>query len=224
VTFDHASGKFPFMKARIYIYAIVFAAGMLTAPADETKTNTQTGATNSLPANTNQVAVPPPMIATSAPAPAVVRKVKPPVVVPLAQTSTVSAQSNSAAASLTTTNAIILPPTNISTSTSAVAGEVSLIQTSAVPAQSNIPTAPPTESSGMRWKGTLAISVAILAVAGGLAVFMLRRPGKADHASLITRAMDEHKDEHKDEDKHEEKPEEKPEDKKEPQKFPPPMT
>jgi len=45
------------MKARIYIYAIVFAAGMLTAPADETKTNTQTGATTSLPANTNQVAV-----------------------------------------------------------------------------------------------------------------------------------------------------------------------
>ena len=53
------------MKARIYIYAIVFAAGMLTAPADETKTNTQTGATTSLPANTNQVAVPPPMTATS---------------------------------------------------------------------------------------------------------------------------------------------------------------
>ena len=72
------------------------------------------------------------------------------------------------------------------------------------------------------------MSVAILAVAGGLAVFMLRRLGKADHASLITRAMDEHKDEHKDEekheDKHEDKHDEKREEKKEPPKFPPPMT
>jgi hypothetical protein len=74
--------------------------------------------------------------------------------------------------------------------------------------------------------------VAFLAVVGGLTVFLLRRSGKADHASLITRAMSEHKDEHKDEDKdtgkHEEKPEEKPEekheDKKEAKKFPPPMT
>ena len=102
------------------------------------------------------------------------------------------------------------------------------MQTSAVPAQSNIPTELPTESSGIGWKGTLAISVAILAVAGGLAVFMLRRLGKADHASLITRAMSENKDEHKDEDKdtgkHEEKYEEKREDKKETQKFPPPTT
>ena len=57
------------------------------------------------------------------------------------------------------------------------------------------------ESSGIGRKGVLAISVAFLAVAGGLAVFMLRRPRKADHASLITRAMDENKDEHKDEEK-----------------------
>ena len=94
------------------------------------------------------------------------------------------------------------------------------MQTSAVPAQSNIPTELPTESSGIGWKGTLAISVAILAVAGGLAVFMLRRQRTPDHASLITRAMDENKDEHKDEDKHEDKRE----DKKETQKFPPPTT
>jgi hypothetical protein len=66
----------------------------------------------------------------------------------------------------------------------------------------------------------LAIGVAILAVAGGLVIFMLRRLGKTDHASLITRAMGEHKDE----DKHEDKPEEKREPKKETQKFPPPMT
>jgi hypothetical protein len=216
VTFDRASGKFPFMKARIYIYAIVFAAGMLAALADETETNTQTGATTSIPANTNQVAVPPPMTATSAPAPAVVRKVKPPVVVPLSQTSAVPVQSNITAALLTTTNAIILPPTNTSTSASAVAGEVSLIQTGAVPAQSNITAVLPSESSGIGRKGVLAISVAFLAVVGGLTVFMLRRSRNADHASLITRAMNENKDEDKDTEKRE--------DKKETKKFPPPMT
>jgi uncharacterized membrane protein len=212
------------MKARIHIYAIVFAAGMLTALADETKTNTQTGATTSGPANINQVAVPPPMTATSAPAPAVFRKVKPPAVVPLTQTSAVPAQSNSTAAFLATTNAIIPPPTNASASASAVTGEESLMQTNAVPVQSNITAAPPPESSEISWKGALAMSVAILAVAGGLVVFMLRRLGKADHASLITRAMSERKDEDKDAGKHEEKHEEKREEKKETQKFPPPMT
>jgi hypothetical protein len=138
----------------------------------------------------------------------------------LTQTNAVPAQSNSAAAFLTTINAVILPPTNTATSASAVTVEESLMQTNAVPVQSNITAAPPPESSEIGWKGALAISVAILAVAGGLAVFMLRRLGKADHASLITRAMSEHKDG----DKHEEKPEEKREDKKETKKFPPPMT
>ena len=212
------------MKTRIYICAVVFAAGMLTALADEAKTNTQAGATTSIPANTNQVAVSPPMTTTSAPAPAVAHKGKSPVVVPLTQTSAVPAQSNIAAALLTTTNAITPPPMTTSTSAPTGTDEVLLTQTSAVPAESNITAAPPPESSEIGWKGALAISVAILAVAGGLAVFMLRRVGKADHASLITRAMSEHKDEHKDEDKHEEKPGEKREDKKETKKFPPPMT
>ena len=54
------------------------------------------------------------------------------------------------------------------------------------------------ESSGIGRKGVLAISVAFLAVVGGLAVFMLRRSRNADHASLITRAMSENKDEDKD--------------------------
>jgi peptidyl-prolyl cis-trans isomerase B (cyclophilin B) len=45
------------MKAWIYLCAIVFAAGMVTALADETKTNTPTNATMSTPANTNEVAV-----------------------------------------------------------------------------------------------------------------------------------------------------------------------
>jgi len=91
------------------------------------------------------------------------------------------------------------------------------MQTGAVSAQSNVTTA---ESSGIGRNGVLLISVAILAVAGGLAVFMLRRQRTPDHASLITRAMDENKDEHKDEDKHEDKRE----DKKETKKFPPPLT
>jgi hypothetical protein len=142
----------------------------------------------------------------------------------LTQTNAVPAQSNSAAAFLTTINAVILPPTNTATSTSTVAGEESLMQTNAVPVPSNITAAPPPESSEVGWKGALALSVAILAVAGGLAVFMLRRLGKADHASLITRAMNEHKDEHKDEDKHEDKHEDKREEKKEPPKYLPPMT
>ena len=208
------------MKAWIYIYAIVFAAGMVTVLADET--NTQTGETMSIPANTNEVAVPPPMTATSAPAPAVAHKVKPPVVVPLMQTSVVPAQPNITAAPLTTTNAITLPPMTTSTSAPAVAGEVrppedvSLMQTGAVPAQSKITAAPPSESSGIGRSGVLAISVAFLVVVGGLTVFMLRRSRNADHASLITRAMSENKDEHKDTGKHE--------DKKEDKKSPPPMT
>jgi hypothetical protein len=213
------------MKAWIYIYAVVFAAGMLTASADETKTNMQTGATTNPPANTNAnvVAVPPPTATTtSAPAPAIVHKVKPPTVVPLTQTSAVPVRSNVIAAPLTTTttNAITPPPMTISTSAPAITSVVSLLPSNAIPAQSNITTAPPPESSGTGRKGVLAISVVFLAVVGGLAVFLLRRSGKADHASLITRAMSEHKDEDKDTGKHEEKPEEK----KETKKFPPPMT
>jgi hypothetical protein len=208
------------MKAWIYVCAIVFAAGMVTALADEPNTNTQTGATMSIPANTNEVAVPLPMTATSAPAPAVAHKVKPPVVVPLTQTSAVPAQPNITAASLTTTNAITPPPITTSTSAPAVAGDMSLMETGAVPAQSNITAAPPPESSGISRKGVLAISVAFLAVVGGLTVFMLRRSRNADHASLITRAMNENKDEDKDTGKHEENHE----DKKEAKKFPPPMT
>jgi hypothetical protein len=57
---------------------------------------------------------------------------------------------------------------------------------------------------------------------------MLRRARKANHASLITRAMNEDKDTGKHEEKREEKREDKKEDKKpekkEEKKFPPPMT
>jgi hypothetical protein len=169
VTFGRVSGKFPPMKAWIYICAIVFAAGMVAALADETNTTTQTGAITNTPANTNEVAVPPPMTATPAPAPMVAHKVKPPVVVPLTQTSAVPAQSNVTTAPLTTTNAITPPPMTVtSTPAPAVAGEVSppdnvsLMETSAVPAQPDITAAPPSESSGTGRKGVLAISVALL--------------------------------------------------------------
>jgi len=130
----------------------------------------------------------------------------------LTQTSAIPAQSNITTESLTT-----------STSTPAIAGDESLMQTHAVTAESNIPAAPPPESSGIGRKGVLAL-MAFLAVVGGLTVFLLRREGKADHASLITRAMGEHKDEHKDDDKHEDKPEEKKGDTTVTRKFPPPMT
>ncbi|MGA2178230.1 MAG: hypothetical protein ABSH15_01415 [Verrucomicrobiota bacterium] len=53
---------------------------------------------------------PPPMVITSTPAPVVTNEVKPPAVVPLMQTSAVPAQPKIAAAPLTMTNAITLPP------------------------------------------------------------------------------------------------------------------
>src|ERR1035437_3245375 len=125
--------------------------------------------------------------------------------------------------------ALTNPPPMIITSTPAPVvtnevkppDEVPLMQTSAVPAQPEIAAvpltttnaiAPPPESSKTGHKGALAVGVAFLAVVGGLTVFMLRRARKADHASLITRAMNEDKDTGK----HEEKKEDK--------KFPTPMT
>jgi len=45
------------MKIWIYICAIVFAAGLVTALADETKTNTPTNVPMSTPPNNNEVAV-----------------------------------------------------------------------------------------------------------------------------------------------------------------------
>jgi hypothetical protein len=209
VTFDHGSGKFPLMKARTCIYALIFAAGMVAALAQETNTTTQTGVPTDAFTGTNEVAVPPPIAPTPAPVPAVTHKVKPPVVVPLTQTSAVPAPSNVAAAPLTTTNVVTPSPITTSTSAPAITGEGSLVETSAVPAQTDVTVA---ESSGISQKGVLLISVAILAVAGGLSVFMLRSLRKADHASLITCAMSESKDEDKDTGRHEDK------------KSPPPMT
>jgi len=184
------------MKARTCIYALVFAAGMVAALAQDTNTTTQTGAPTEAIASTNEVAVPPPITPSPPATPAIVHKVKPPVVVSLTQTSAVPAQSNVTVAPLMTTNVITRSPTT-STFAPAVAGEGSLVETSAVPAQSNVTAG---ESSGIGRKGILLISVALLAVLGGLAVFLLRSSRKADHASLITRAMSETKDEDKHDD------------------------
>ena len=181
---------------------------MVTALADETKTNTQTDATTSTP-NTNEVAVPPPIAA-----PAVTNEVKPPAVVPLMQTSAVPVQSNIAAASRTTTKTIVpLPMTATSAPAPAIANEVKppvvvpLEQTSAVPAQTEItnepltPTnaaAPPPESSGIGHKGVWAGGVVFLVLAGGLAIFMRRRSHAASQGSLITSAMNENQKSHED--------------------------
>jgi hypothetical protein len=105
------------------------------------------------------------MTATSAPAPAVAKEVKPPAVAPLVETSAVPTQPEITAEPLTPTNAA----------------------------------APPPESSGIGRKGVLAGGVAVLAVVGGLAIFMWRRSHAASQGSLITSAMNE--DQKKREDK-----------------------
>jgi hypothetical protein len=250
------SEKFPSMKASYYIYTMVLAAGMLTALADEPKTNTPTDATST--PNTNKVVVPAPMAAplvangvkppvvvpswqtsavpvqsnitaappasakaviplsmtaTSVPAPTVANEGKPPVVVPSWQTSAIPAQSNITAAPPTPAKAVIpLPMSATSAPATAVANEgkppavAPLEQTSAIPAQTEITSEPPTptnaaapsaESSGNGHKGVWAGGMAVLALAGGLAIFMLRR-FRASSGSLITSAMNENQKSHED--------------------------
>jgi hypothetical protein len=206
VTFGRVSEKFPFMKAWICIYTIIFAAGMVTALADETKTNTQTDATTGTP-NTNAVAAPPPMAA-----PAVTNEVKLPIIAPLMQTSAVPVQSNVTVVPRTPTNTVFPSPMAATSAPApAVANELKppvvapLEQTSAVPAQTKItnepltPTnaaAPPPESSGTGHTGVLAGGVVILA--GVLGFFMWRRSHAASQGSLITSAMNENQKSHED--------------------------
>jgi hypothetical protein len=100
-------------------------------------------------------AKPPPMVITSTPEPIVTNvtnEVKPPIVVPLMETSAVPVQPKIAAAPLTTTNVIAAP------------------------------IAPPLESSNTGHNGALVVGAAFLAavsaLAGGLVVFMFRRARK----------------------------------------------
>jgi hypothetical protein len=240
------------MKAWISICAMVLAAGGVMVLADEPRTNAVPGT----PASTGEAAVPP-----SAPAaaqevkPAAVPPTTPTNSVPVQpkittapRTSTNAVTPPSEGSGAGHKGASTNPPSLTTTSmpAPAVASEVrpsdegSLVPTNAVPAEAGGTMAPPPpngtvappENSGIGNKGALAIGVAILVVAGGLAVFMWRRSGTAPHGSLITSAMNElkraGKNEDKDEDKREEKHEakliEKPVEKKQEKKFPPPMT
>jgi hypothetical protein len=179
------------MKAWIYIYPVVLAVGMVTALAQEAKTNTQTSATTST-LITNVVTGSPPMAATSAPAPAVAKEGKPPAVAP--QKSPKAAVPSS----MTATSAPAL----------AVAKEVkppAAAETSAVPAQTEITAEPltstnaaasPPENSGIGRKRILAGGAAILVVV--LAILMWWRSHGAPHGSLITSAMNEDQKAHED--------------------------
>jgi hypothetical protein len=177
------------MKARIYFHTIVLAAGMVTVQAQETKTNTPTSATINT-TNANEVAVPRPMVPTSAPAPVIAKEAKPPAVATLKPTKAV------APLSMTATSA----PAPASTNEVKPSAVASLVETSAVPAQpettaeSTTPTnaaAPPPESSGIGRKGFWAGGVTVLVVVGGLAIFMWRRSHIASRGSLITSALNE---------------------------------
>ena len=172
------------MKARIYFYTIVLAAGMMTVLAQETKTNTQTSATINT-TNANEVAVPRPMAPTSAPAPVIAKEAKPPAVATLKPTKAV------APLSMTATSA----PAPASTNEVKSPAVASLVETSAVPAQSEItaesltPTnaaAPPPESSGIGRKGVWAGGVVVLVLVVVLGIFMWQRSHAASHGSLIT--------------------------------------
>jgi hypothetical protein len=177
------------MKARIYIYTIVLAAGLIMVLAQETKTNTPTSVTTSTP-NASEAAVLPPMTATSAPAPVVAKEGRPPAVAPLKPTKVVAP----------------VPMTATSAPAPAIANEVKppdvvlLEETNAVPAQTEVtaesltPTnaaASTPESSGIGRKGVWAGGAAFLVMVGGLAIFMWRRSHAASQGSLISSAMNE---------------------------------
>ncbi len=222
------------MKARISIYAMVFAVAMVTVLAQETKTNAPAGAT------TGEAAVPAAGITTST----VPREAKPVATAPATPASPAPTQPTITTSPKNSANVHKTVPasppavTVTSTPTAAVGneepptGEAS-VPTNAVPGEPETTPAPanataPSEGTGLGNKGALMIGVAILVVAGVVAAFMLRRYRVAPHGSLITSAMavskDNEKDEDKDEDKPAEKPVEQPVEKKEEKKFPPPMT
>jgi hypothetical protein len=162
---------------------------MVTVLAQETKTNTPAGAVTNTPITNEVAAQPPAATPAPAPAPAVVKEVKPPVVAPPKAAKAV----------------VPVPATVTSAPAPAVIKEVKtpevvpLVETSAVPAQTNIsaepltPTnaaAPPPESSGIGRKGVWA-GVALLVVVIGLTIFLWQRFHAASGGSLITSAMAE---------------------------------
>ena len=230
MTFGRRSGKFPFMKARIYILVIVFAAGMVAALAQETKTNAAPGAG----------VVPPPVAVPATSAPAAVKEVKPPAAGTSTPTSPIPVQPKTATTprmsspESTATGhkemATNPPPVAPATAEDARPLDEGPTPTNAASAETEVNPAavpnagtPSPETSGIDLKTTLLIGGAILVVAGGLAGFMWRRANLVSHGSLISSALSLTKYDDKTDDKVEEKPAEEPEAKKEEKKFPPPM-
>lgn len=235
VTFGRGSGKFILMKARIYILVVVLAASasLISAWAQEAKTN---GA----PVAGESAAPPPNVPAAPKPAAGGIPGANPAPVQPKANpTPRMSSEPAVPGHKETTTNP--LPPAVTAPEASKPTEEAS---TNAAPSETETtsattPSVPAPEGSGLDRKTTLIIGAAILVVAGGLAIFMWRRASLSSHGSLISSALtltkfDEKADEKAD-DKNEEKAGEKSETgtetmtkaevepKKEEKIFPPPM-
>jgi hypothetical protein len=229
------------MKARTYLWVMVFAAGWVTASAQEIKTNAVPGAA--------EVASPPPATAPATSTPAVAKEAKPPAVgiptpaspVPTQPKITTTPRMASAEGAVTSHKELV---TNPPPAAAAVPEEVKppgegvTTPTNAAPAETETSatatpnaTAPPPESSGLDRKTTLLIGAAILLVAGGLAFFMWRRASVVSHGSLISSALSLTKYDDKNEEKAGEKGEAgtevtrkaETEPKKEEKIFPPPM-
>jgi len=230
------------MQSRIYLLVIVFAAGMVAAMAEETKTNAAPGV--------GGVAVPPPVAAPSPAVPAAANGAKTPAAGTLTPTSPVPIQpkitatprmSSSEGAATGDTRIVTNPPPPASAVTEMAKppGDISSTPTSTVPAEADVPVAVPAtnvvalppEISGIDRKSTLLIGGAILVVAGGLAIFMWRRARVVSHGSLISSALNLVQSDDKTDDRAEEKAGEKSEagtevigkPKAEEKKFPPPM-
>ncbi len=225
------------MKARIYILAIILAAGRLAVLAEEAKTNDAAGAT--------APAVPPTATAPPPSTPAAAKEAK-----PLAAASSTATNPVPVQPKITTTPRMSSPestgtiqkemvtnsPPTASTMTEAATSpdNVSAMSTSGVPVEADATTAPPPnavapppERSRIDRKSSLLLGGAILVVAGGLAGLMWRRSNAISHGSLISSALQLVKYDEKNEEKPAEKGEagtevvSKP--RTEVKKFPPPM-
>lgn len=213
------------MKTWVYICAIVLAAGVMTGSAQTTA---------GTPANTNEVAAPPPAPApTPAPAPAPATPA-PPKVTPPPRTTPAPAPAPESAGTSHKAAVTNVPPPVVAEVVKPPEAEPSL-PTNAVPAEGEDTNAPPPnaapaeESSGISFLTALLIGAAILLAGGGIGFFIWSRSAIVPHGSLITSAMNELKkhppSEDKDEDKIVEPPAEQREEKKKLEiKFPPPMT
>ena len=231
------------MKARVYLLVVVFAASLVTAWAQEAKTN-------AVPAAGEAVA-PPVTAAPATSAPAAVKEAKPSAVGTSTPASSIPGQPKIATTPRMSTSEgtgtghkeiLTNPPPPAVPATEGVkpSDDLSMTPTSAAPVEAEVtpasppePAAPPPEGAGLDRKTALLIGGAIVLVAGGLAFWMWRRANIVSHGSLISSALNlvkyDEKTEDRTEDKNEEKPGEKSEagteviGKPEEKKFPPPM-